>query len=119
MLFEFNNGKNFRDSYIKNISKLNLTEGKKLDFITELDSIDNLFMQRYEKTRKWANNIIKDNLRYITDIIFQLFNVYRYILYERIDTCDSEKQNVNFERLLDMATNFSIQTIELLKTTIG
>ena len=101
------------------MSKLNLTVGEKLDKITELDSIDNLFMKRFVKTRKWVNNIIKDNLRYITGIIFQLFNVYRYIRYERIDTYDSEKQNVNLERLLDMAANFSIQTIELLKTTIG
>ena len=45
LLFEFNNGKNFRDNYIKNISKLNLTEDEKLDVITELDSIDNLFMK--------------------------------------------------------------------------
>ena len=76
-------------------------------------------MKRFVKTRKWANKIIKDNLRYITNIIFQLLNVYRYIRYERIDTYNSEKQNVNLERLLDMAANFSIQTIELLKTTVG
>ena len=50
---------------------------EKLDKVTELDLIDNLFMKRFVKTRKWSNNIIKDNLRYITDIIFQLFNVYR------------------------------------------
>ena len=106
LLFEFNNGKNFRDNYIKNISKLNLTEDEKLDVITELDSIDNLFMKQFVKIRKWTNNIIKDNLRYITDIIFQLFNVYRYIRYKRIDTCDSEKQNVNSERMLNMTTNF-------------
>ena len=106
LLFEFNNGKNFRDNYIKNISKLNLTEDEKLDVITELDSIDNLFMKQFVKIRKWTNNIIKDNLRYITDIIFQLFNVYRYIRYKRIDTCDLEKQNVNSERMLNMTTNF-------------
>ena len=77
-------------------------------------------MKRFVKTRKWSNNIIKDNLRYITDIIFQLFNVYRYIRYKRIDTYDYiTKQNVNLERLLDMAANFSIQTTELLKTTVG
>ena len=58
LLFEFNNGKNFRDNYIKNISKLNLTEDEKLDVITELDSIDNLFMKQFVKIRKWTNNII-------------------------------------------------------------
>ena len=63
-------------------------------------------MKQFVKIRKWSNNIIKDNLRYITDIIFQLFNVYRYIRYKRIDTCDSEKQKVNLERMLYMTTNF-------------
>ena len=63
-------------------------------------------MKRFVKTRKWSYNIIKDILRYITDIIFQLFNVYRYIRYKRIDTGDSEKQNVNSERMLNMTTNF-------------
>ena len=37
LLFEFNNGKNYRDNYIENISKFYLTEGEKLDKITELD----------------------------------------------------------------------------------
>ena len=39
-------------------------------------------MKRIVKTRKWVNNIMKDNLRYITDINFQLFDLYRYIRYD-------------------------------------
>ena len=60
-------------------------------------------MKRFVKTRKWVNNIIKDNLRYITDIIFQLFNLYRYIRYELMGTLDTNKQDVNLERLFDIA----------------
>ena len=60
-------------------------------------------------------NIIKDNLRYIKAIIFQLFNLHQYIRYKIIDTFGTKKQTVNLERLLDMATKFSIQTFDLLK----
>ena len=76
-------------------------------------------MKRFVKTRRWVNNIIKDNLRYITTINLKLFDSYRYICCERISTFVTKKQDVNLKRLFDIATNFSNQTIELLKTTFG
>ena len=92
LLFEFKNEKKFRDNSIRNISNLNLTDIEKLDKITELDSIDNIFLIRFFKTRRWVNNIIKDNLRYIKTTIFQLFNLHRYIRYERIGTFDTKNR---------------------------
>ena len=63
---------------------------EKLDKITELDSIDNLFIKLFVKTRRWVNNIIKDYSSYfhykfsiILFISVYALRTYWYICYQK------------------------------------